>query len=430
MTKVEAQQQDEKLGRLVAEQQVVLHRVRRRRRALGEETIRLNTVRLSKDENHVVKSQFDFKAKDGYDEDWTGYKNWDNNLVDNILEDTADWLMRENMEQSYISHEEYLEVSNDTEGPMNLKKLYMDGYRGSMESAARTNAAGVARFITSLCHALLHFSNTNLRGTDYHVSNLGCKNVLLVAKGGKKIHKTGNTRPFFVIFPMSAEMVKYHRPTTSRVVQHDRIFKYEGQYYYYSGWSILNEKTAVAGLSLLTQFICQNVTYTQRRINSGYSASRRQTVYSFMLALHNRRSLEKKLHDMKYLLANATGCYTGFSTIMPSMAFIPMDVFQAAFVKRFSDTYASYCHAMLKCTESGYKDPFAVMEIPHPFYKNEFLRGREDFVNVVYGTFMMTKAPYYQALEQCHNLASILEIHREFVDTVGGTDYCSVAEKN
>nr|CAH2618896.1 RNA-dependent RNA polymerase [Aulacomnium heterostichum bunyavirus 3]CAI5383934.1 RNA-dependent RNA polymerase [Aulacomnium heterostichum bunyavirus 3] len=305
-----------------------------------------------------------------------------------------------------------------------LKNKAVEDIEDYYKYLKNVNIYSICEFITKLCHSLLYHSQTSANSSMIAVDNLGYKDVLLVVKGGKKIFGTKKTKLFRLFYPTFESVSKLY--SHSGAGSSFRIIQEGGRVYVATPWMNYHETVVTDGLTVVNRLM--GFALLSRDLNLSDSENLIRVLFNLILALHNRRQTEMLLHNLRYVFMNCMSYYSSVDQILPELAGFNYDLFQVWVREKIKDNFLCFAKGMKglhdNCKKGAIRGTVASAGLKHPFL--EFaIDSLETLAISVYSTYLMSKAPTSQTLEQVSNLKSMCETHTEYVDrfgdTVGGT---------
>jgi hypothetical protein len=265
----------------------------------------------------------------------------------------------------------------------------------------------IADFISKLCFNLTYMSQTAHSGSDFMFENLSCSNVLLIVRGGKKMFTTGRSRHFRLMFPRSdilVDLLTLGRDTHSYIHTDTHIL---------TPWMTLHENEIHQGLTLYQAFT-SHYCITQNRLNKDHeSNSEILSLFPMILSLHGRRETEASLHSIRYILANMLADSSSVDAMLPELTIKTKDHFQFSLNEGLQANVEKY----YLDTRSGNFN-----NVQHP-YLNISFHGETALSTIIYSTYLMTKSPTTQRLEQVKNLKKDLQSHKIFMQILNEEEF-------
>lgn len=299
---------------------------------------------------------------------------------------------------------------------VNLLKMIKDDYLGMFREVAdqlmHTNIYHSLTMISRMCYTLLYFSQTSI-GSDYAlVDNLGFEKSLMIVKGGKKIFRTKKSKLFRIFFKTYKEaIVHYKRPGFNSSYS---IHAHDGEFYVLSPWIILDEVLLMDGLTMLSR--CMGYTMLLNNIGDDVIGKLSYSYFNIYLALHGRRKTEEFMHNLRYLTVNCMAKYSSIGKMLPEMSGFNSDFVQCHIRESIKNNFLLF-YKSLKNFHDDFKgqDPDRMLSdnpVMHLIDRNVIISNTEELTLTVYCTFLMSKAPITQSLEQVKNLRSMLKTHK------------------
>lgn len=199
-------------------------------------------------------------------------------------------------------------VSHDSDLFTSLKKLYLDDAYGYYNQLRQTKGYHSAALITRCMYSLLYHSQTGINDTCVAFDNCGLRDFLMLVRGGKKINN--NQRSRFVRFIFRTSEITQFLNTGDSC----HVIDMYGQKYVMTPWLQIDQKIVINNLTMLynTQgYILMNM-INKHRDKGRFSQFYQMTAFNYLLAYHERRTTEKKLHNMRYVIMNVLAEYSNF----------------------------------------------------------------------------------------------------------------------
>jgi hypothetical protein len=177
----------------------------------------------------------------------------------------------------------------------------------------------------------------------------------------------------------------------------------------------MDETLMSDGLTFLSRcmgYCLMNVTKRQQTLNIMSDC-----YFNIMLAIHARRKTEAMMHSMRYIVVNSMSDISCVDKMLAELADFNYDFFQAFIRERLLKNYVKHS-TKLKEFHDSFKggDPdqlLNTLNLMHLYDDGVKIDTMESLTLTIYCTFLMTKAPITQSLEQVHNLRNMLETHDE-----------------
>jgi len=291
-----------------------------------------------------------------------------------------------------------------------LKNDYVSEFKSSYEIMRNMNIYHSSAFVSRLCHTIAYFSQTSIGGDYIMADNLGYKNVLLIMKGGKKIFKTKKSKLFRLIFPTYQSCINWY--SRHGYNSNFKIFKVmEAENLCITPWMNMDETALNDGLT----FLSRTMGYSLLNSNgSDIICTMNKVVFNILLAYNNRRKVESMMHNMRYLTVNCMSEIANVSKMLPEMSGFNYDFFQCyireCLNSKFFD-YANKLKVLHDAKDGTFTSKLCEIDLKHLMNPDFQIKTMEDLTLTIYSTFLMSKAPTNQALDQAANLKDMLETH-------------------
>lgn len=273
------------------------------------------------------------------------------------------------------------------------------------------NLYHTAAMVTRFCYTLMYFSQNSV-GSDYvMVDNLGTNSALLICKGGKKIFRTKRSKLFRLFYKTyDSAVVHYSRPGYT---SNFRIHNISGQSYVLTPWISMEETLLTDGLTFLSRtmgYCMMNVCNRSDKLNMV-----KDCYFNILLALHGRRKTEEFMHNIRYITVNCMSDISCVDKMLPELADFNYDFIQCYLRESLINNFHEFADSIkLFHDTKGKKNPdehIKTMKIKHLFDRSTNIDSTEMLTMVIYCTFLMSKAPVTQSLEQVKNLRNMLNTH-------------------
>nr|CAH2618887.1 RNA-dependent RNA polymerase [Liverwort associated bunyavirus 3]CAI5383925.1 RNA-dependent RNA polymerase [Liverwort associated bunyavirus 3] len=304
-------------------------------------------------------------------------------------------------------------VGSDIPLLKHLKEDYLSHYKDYYTYLKNTNIYHACCFISRYCHTLLYLSQTTLNSDYVTVDNLGYSDCIIICKGGKKIFPTRRSKLHRIFYPASKSVTDMF--FIKNLDSSFRRVNFQGRDYIMTPWIMLHETMVTDGLS----FLYKMMGFALMTIKEGFdfNTSLNRCFFNIILAIHGRRQTEVCLHNLRYIMVNCLADLTDLETMLPEFAGFNYDSFQSyirgCIINRFGDFFKSSQKIKIESKKRNIREVFSESGMLHLFNLHS-VDTLEDFSMAVYSTYLMSKAPVTQNLEQVANLKSMLETHKVF----------------
>jgi hypothetical protein len=366
-------------------------------------------VKLNKMELSLLKKEYMWldKGRSNIDRHFSLSSEADYEGIFNLMM-TSMFCKQNNVDYSSY-FDDLLSAGMDTLPMMKLKELTMNGMKKCANELKGFSIILMSEFVSQFIYTLTYASKRVMRGDKFFYSNLGWKDCSLFVRGGKSVNQTGDSRQFRLSFPVPKFFMDYKQFLFSN----STLFEYNDKgCFILTPWMNLHEKVLADMINCKEKVVVNLLTYTNRVLLESQKIHYYNIGFNFFLMFNNRRGTEAMLSDLRYPIVNSMGVYSDIVKLYEGMAKSPSD-FTQAFVLNSLKDYHSFVKSQNNYQDKDFKTGL------HLFTKKPLL-GVTDFTFLVYCTYMLTKAPYKQHIEQSHNLNSMLDIHKEFVDLMNG----------
>jgi hypothetical protein len=358
-------------------------------------------LKLNRSEEQAIKKEYMWDDKRFASID-RSFKYIDDQEMDSIMNLMINTMFGEQKNIS-IDMEKYTHPGKDSESMIKMKNLMNDSIKESLNEIKHKNILSMSLFINKFIYTLTYFSKNNMKSNEFAYSNLGYDDTVLIVRGGKSVNRTGDSRQFRLQYPCPEYFFKYREYLFS---DSTKITKNNKGTFLLTPWMNVHERVLCDMVNCFEK-VLMNLAIYQNRVSKecGKNLHYDNISINFLLMFNNRRSTEKMLADLRYPLVNCTGIYSDLEGIISGIVKKPDDFVQFMIGKRFK-YYENFALQFISDTSSIYGKL-------HPFSKSKIL-GPTDYTYLIYSTYMMTKAPFKQHIEQSKNLEGMMKIHEEF----------------
>jgi hypothetical protein len=246
-------------------------------------------------------------------------------------------------------------------------------------------------------------------GNDFvKIDNLGFDRILVILRGGSKAAKNNTSRLFRIIFPIDKEDLKYSGYEENENFQ---IFNLQNSFFVITPWSQYHLDVLYDGFSARERMF---TSLYSNCVRTGQVTSENISMLSILphtLMLNNRRKLESLMHNMRYLIVNPLGKYANIKGIIKSFGTFNHTYFGAWIKNSICENYARFAEDIQRIFKTGNKNLDNMLRdkpLKDMFFNQPILNA-EHLTFHIYGTYLMTKAPVNNTIEQVNNLKEILE---------------------
>jgi hypothetical protein len=267
---------------------------------------------------------------------------------------------------------------------------------------------GLTEFASRLAKVLFNESMKPYNNDFVKVDHLGFENVVVLCRGGPKAAKNNHSRLFKVIFPINQLDLKYSGYEEN---PNYKVFEMDNILYVCTPWSLLHLDVLYDGFTIRERcFSSLYSTYSRTGLGAEETISPLNNLPS-LLMLHNRRKTESLMHNMRYLIVNPLGRYSNIKGIIKSFGTFNhtyLDAWLKSSICKSYRGFATKLHSLSLKQEKNLNNLLKTCSLCDMFF-HEPIRNVEQLTFHIYSTYLMTKAPVNNTLEQANNLKSILE---------------------
>jgi hypothetical protein len=311
-----------------------------------------------------------------------------------------------------------------------MKEKSIDNNKGFYKYLRCTNMYNSCAFISRLCHTLLYASQTSLNNDWVTVDNLGYSDVLLMVRGGKKIFPTKKTKMFKIIYPTYPICASIYGENTQEC--DFSFFEYNGRAMIMTPWMNFNETVVVDGLTSLHRLMGFALLNQNPEFDNDFNL--RKVSFNIMLSLHNRRKTEAVFHNLRYIMMNCMSELSAIPEMLKEAAGFNYDYFQCWVRDAIRSNFLNFAISMKEMHDCQkpqlMKEHLSEGRLKHLITEQPIV-DFESLATAVYSTYLMSKAPVNQTLEQVSNLTSMMTTHMDFLKRPEGElNYRVVFEGN
>jgi hypothetical protein len=304
-----------------------------------------------------------------------------------------------------LTLDDVMNLGADDERMNKLKDLMLIDHKVAHKEFRKKNISYISEFISRFNYNLLYLSQNGMTANEVAFNNLNLKGVFLIVKGGKKIWTNSITRMYRLAYPCP-EIV-----TQNQLLFSDSVsFKYINNVrYLITGWNVLNEKVVTDMSFCLYKSMGQFVNSYVRLKQENQPTDKASFYLPFILMLNNRRTTEVLMADLRYPMISPIATHAATDLIMKSFVIIPIDPLQQFLLKNLSKNYLSFFRSFSKDIVNNFNQSTTIN-----IFTNDKINTITEITNLLYATFLMTKAPYTQAIDQAKNLEKAIDAHFDY----------------
>jgi hypothetical protein len=304
-------------------------------------------------------------------------------------------------------------VSDDTKMLKDLKEKYVSDSSDFKKYLMGTFLYHSAAFVSRLCHTLMFLSQTPTGGDNFCIDNLGYDDVILIVKGGKKVFGTKRSRLFRLIHPAFESSVDMYFPKSFD--SSFRRVEVSGKLCLVTPWMNLHETMLSDGITFL------NRTAGYITLNRGEGEHKDEIdkcFFNVILSYHNRRKTEAFLHNLRYITMNCMSIFSNVADMLKELAGYNYDCLQSYIRGCIGNRFFNFALKLKMLHDNHHSNlQNALREIGlENIFNGHTMRTVHDLANSVYSTYLMSKAPTTQVLEQYSNFRDMLDTHQVFMD--------------
>jgi hypothetical protein len=283
------------------------------------------------------------------------------------------------------------------------KKLMLKQYDNYIQDYSTSLLGYTNEFIERLCYTLYKFSINSCNSEVVMFSNLGYENAFLICLGGKKLFKTGRSRPYRLILPFNTEV-----SLICGTVNWEKFY-YNNQSYVICPWSQMHEDILKNGMSIFRSMF-SHISNTCIRSCITIKDMKLHHMIPVFLAYHNKRKTEGALHNVRYLIVNQLGDYSTIEGVTKSFAFFNYTTIDAWLKQSILKNFKIFSEKLILFKEyNGSLSESIINSGLINIITAEKINSVQELVDMVYCTYLMVKAPTDKATEQAINLGPVLQ---------------------
>lgn len=292
---------------------------------------------------------------------------------------------------------------SDSETLNRIKNSYEEEFSKFERDFLQSNLANILEFISRFCYVLINSSTNTVNGDHVMLDNLGYENTLILIKGGKKMFSTCKSRMYRLIHPFNVDFKK--------LLGFDgfsnQMFNIDGINYVVTPWCQMHEARLTNGLSCLHS-VCIHLFSATLRKRVGFFELNYNTLIQILLFFHDRRKTEGFMHNSRYLVVNPLGVHSAIDKIITTFAGFNYTYFERWLRNRISMNYNDYY------TECKNRESDSIVGKVKNFFTGVLINSDFELTEVIYSTYLMTKAPVDSSIEQSQNILPVLADVKDF----------------
>jgi hypothetical protein len=300
-----------------------------------------------------------------------------------------------------------------------FKEMTLNNSRSFYNYMKNTNIYAACAFVSRLCHTLMYQSQTTMNSDWVSIDNLGYDDVLLMVRGGKKVFPTKRSKMFRLIYPTYQVISNLHG-INSGMSDH-KEFIHNGKVFIITPWMNMNETLMVDGLTALHRLMGFTLLNCDRSLENTYNLEK--VIFNILLALHNRRKTEQIFHNLRYIMLNCMSELSAIPEMLKEAAGFNYDYFQCWIRNSIHENFFKFASSMKEMHDMSkaqlMKEFLKEGKLTH-LITDVPIDSFETLATAVYSTYLMSKAPTTQALEQVSNLNSMMKTHVDFLSREKG----------
>jgi len=316
-------------------------------------------------------------------------------------------------------------LSPESEVLYSLKKFYLSTITPAYEILKIKNIYHMADYISRLCTSLHFFSISSLDRN--HIMFDGfAPGSLLIVKGGAKIYKSNKSRWFRLFFPIDMSYSDFIYPEGGSYTK----FMCNNELYIATPWINMHESLIIDGMFMLHRL----TSFTLCSYLNSYNSIEEiinNLHFHYMMMFHQRRTTEKTLHDLRYLLMNCFSEFSDYKELLTAAAIECKDNIQAYIcyslkngIKRYYEQCKNFNFSGLTINITSQNKFNAI----HPI-TGVNIYHLSDISFALYTTSLMTIAPVDNLNEQILDIKAVKESFAKFDAEVGSYDIENIYEK-
>jgi hypothetical protein len=297
-------------------------------------------------------------------------------------------------------------VSEDANLLKMLKTDYTNNLKVKLDLIKGTLLYSACEFVSRLCHSLAYLSQTSFNGDIVTVDNLGYDNVILMVKGGKKVFRTKKSKLYRLLHPVSECLENWYNDPN--FTNSSEFVRFNGNLYILTPWQSMNETLLNDGLT----FLHRTMSYVLLCHEPEPLVSVEKCFFNIMLSFHARRKTEEMLHNLRYISVNCISNVSKIDDMLPTLAGFNYDSFQSYIRSSIEENFEKYANTLINYNNEPKASSHYFKELGFKSLIGESdIDSLEDLTLTIYSTFLMSKSPTTQSLEQTANLKNMLETH-------------------
>jgi len=329
----------------------------------------------------------------------------------------------------------YDEDRNNPDGQTNsaLKDDMLTNAEEIKNRVEKSRLASVCRFIQEFCYTLSYYSTNNVSSRHVMFDCLGYNNCLMLCRGGKLSQNKQSSKMFKLFYEIDPIVASFITSNYSEFSSF-KINKIGEKCYCFTPWMELNNTLMMDGFSSVSKVLGGHVlTYLEQIDKKDIEQFMDSQAMRSILFLHNKRLTESTLHNLRYITMSLLGEYSGALEMLEGFGLRCIDKIQAYLCMSIENNYKDFYSCLEKIKDLGrhgtikasYKSKFHIIDM---FNSKNYYTNLQDFTEIIYYKYMMSKAPIVSLNEQISNAGPVLEAVKQWKLNHGQGDFYSILE--
>nr|WAK73569.1 RNA-dependent RNA polymerase [Phytophthora palustris bunya-like virus 4] len=239
------------------------------------------------------------------------------------------------------------------------------------------------------------------------IDNLGFTDMIVIVRGGPKAAKHNCCRLFRMVFPIDERDLIYSGYEQNENYQ---ILSWDAKYYILTPWSQYHLDAIYDGFSARERCFTSLYSSCVRTQVDSEKILPKLNLLPMTLMMNNRRKTESLMHNLRYLIVNPLGLYANIHSIIKIFGTFNhtyLGAWLKASILKNYNRFATAMMELIKTKDRNLDNKLKTTPLKDMFFSENIINS-EQLTFHIYDTYLMTKAPVNNTLEQVNNLKEIL----------------------
>nr|WAK73577.1 RNA-dependent RNA polymerase [Phytophthora palustris bunya-like virus 10] len=239
------------------------------------------------------------------------------------------------------------------------------------------------------------------------IDNLGFTDMIVIVRGGPKAAKHNCCRLFRMVFPIDERDLVYSGYEQNENYQ---ILSLDSKYYILTPWSQYHLDAIYDGFSARERCFTSLYSSCVRTQVDSEKILPKLNLLPMTLMMNNRRKTESLMHNLRYLIVNPLGLYANIHSIIKIFGTFNhtyLGAWLKSSILRNYNRFATAMMGLIKTKDRNLDNKLKTTPLKDMFFSENIVNS-EQLTFHIYDTYLMTKAPVNNTLEQVNNLKEIL----------------------